>query len=135
MDAKRIVLSFCEMYLEEPGIIMTVFSKDTDVDESAAVELLGNLLKLAQGEPHGLIYDFNKKNIIIREITRKISSVRDERTSKLICRAFIASSLQNKLESKHFIQAGKPQAETNYFSTKEEALDWVRSKMENFRKN
>jgi hypothetical protein len=135
MDAKRIVLSFCEMYLEEPGIIMTVFSKDTDADETVAVEILSNLIKLSQGEPHCLIYDFNNKNVIIREITRKISSVRDERTSKLICRAFIASSLQNKLESKHFIQAGKPQAETNYFATKEEALIWVRKKMENFSKN
>jgi hypothetical protein len=126
-------LGYCDLSVKEEGILYILFKEDTDIDEAVAVELLGNLLKLAGGKPHALVYDFNKKNIIIREISRKMSGVRDTRTSNLVCRAFIASSLQNKLESKHYIQSGKPSAETHYFSKKEDALKWAREKLSEYK--
>jgi hypothetical protein len=125
-------LGYCNIYFEQPHLVMVKFTKDTDVDEPVAVEILSALIKLTKGEPHALIYDFNKKNIIIREISRKISGVRDERTANLVCRAFIAPSLQNKLESKHYIQSGKPAAHTNYFNKKTEAIAWAREKVASF---
>lgn len=127
-------LGYCEITVLEPGILNILFRKDTDLDEPVAVEMLTGILKLTGGEPHGLIYDFNKKNIVIREIARKLSGVRDARTSKMICRAFVVHSLQNKLESKHYIQSGKPSAETKYFNKKDEALAWVRSCLKEFEK-
>lgn len=125
-------LGYCEIFFEEPQVIVIRFKQDTDLDEPVAVEILSHLLKLSRGQPHALIYDLNKKNVIIREISRKLSGVRDERTSKLVCRALIAPSLQNKLESKHYIQSGRPSAETNYFADKESALEWVREKIKAF---
>ncbi len=135
MTIPSVDLSYCELSICEPGIVYIFFKTDTDIDEAVGIEILSNIISLTKGEPHALVYDMNKKNIIIREITRKISGVRDARTSNLICRAFIAGSLQNRLESKHYIQNGKPSAETKYFTEKNEALEWIRAKIKEFRRN
>jgi hypothetical protein len=135
MNTSTVNLDFCEISVAEPGIILILFKKDTDLDESAAVQLLSALVPLTQGEPHALVYDMNKKDIIIREITRKISGVRDARTSNLICRAIVAGTLQNRLEAKHYIQSGKPSAETKYFNYPEDALKWAREQLKQFKLN
>ncbi|MEO8761702.1 MAG: hypothetical protein ABI388_09700, partial [Bacteroidia bacterium] len=58
-------------------VIEVFFTRDAEVDEKIAIEILTRIIELTEGGPHALLYDFNKRNVILSDITRKISGVRN----------------------------------------------------------
>ena len=41
-------------------VIEIFFAKDAEIDERMAIELLDKLYTLSEGQPHALLYNFNK---------------------------------------------------------------------------
>ncbi|MFI5149111.1 MAG: hypothetical protein ACHQRM_05210 [Bacteroidia bacterium] len=131
---KRIIaVSLANVYLIEEKIIAIVFTRDGELDETCAIDILKAILELAEGGPHALYYDFNNHNILLTNIAKKLASVRNELDSNLIARAFRSRNLMNQIEANHFIQYSKPLAETRVFQGEAEALQWLRIKIRAFR--
>jgi hypothetical protein len=113
-------------------VIEIFFIKDAEIDEKMAIELLDKLYKLSSGQPHALLYDFNKRNVIIADIARKMSGIRNYNNANLISRAMVSQNMVSGLESSHYINYDKPEAETKHFKNKEKALTWLNEKVEAF---
>ena len=110
-------------------VIEISFSKDGEIDERMALEILTIIVKLSDGGSHALLYDFNKKNVIISEIARKLSGVRNYNNANLISRAMVTQSMASNIESSHYVQSTKPEAETKVFNDREKALSWLNAKV------
>jgi hypothetical protein len=113
-------------------VIEIFFIRDAEIDEKMAIELLDKLYTLSEGQPHALLYNFNKRNVIISNIARKLSGIRNYNNANLISRAMVSQNMVSGLESAHYINYDKPDAETKLFKSKEEALEWLNEKVEAF---
>jgi hypothetical protein len=133
VKTKIITVSIADVFLLEEKIIGIRFTKDGELDELVAIDILRAVLVLAEGKPHAIYYDFNKYNILLSNIAKKLASVRNDLDSNLIARAFLSRTLMNQIEANHFIQYSKPLAETRVFQEEEEALSWLRARIHAFR--
>lgn len=113
-------------------VIEFIFDKDIEIDQQASIEILSLIMNLSEGKPHALLYNFNQQNIILSEIARKFSGVRNYRNSNLVARAIVTQSLSSSLEAKHYISNVNPAADTMVFKTKEEAVEWLHQRAEIF---
>ena len=113
-------------------VIEIFFLQDAEIDEKVALEILTQIVSLSAGGPHALLYNFNKKNVLLSEIARKLSGVRNYNNVNLISRAMVAQNMVSGIESSHYINHDKPSAETKFFTNREEALNWLNVKVENF---
>jgi len=113
-------------------IIEVFFSKDAEIDERMSIELLDKLYALSKGQPHALLYNFNKRNVIIPDIARKLSGRRNYNNANLISRAMVSQNIVSGIESAHYINYDKPDAETKLFNSKDKALVWLNQKVEAF---
>jgi hypothetical protein len=123
---KPISTSIADVTILEEGIILIQFTKDAELDEPCAIEILHAILNLTAGKPHTLLYDLNTKSVLFSNIAKKLASLRNQKESKLMARAFLTSTLQNDMEAGHFIHYSKPESETRIFHIREEALAWLR---------
>jgi len=130
---KIIPVSIADVFLLEDKIVGVRFTKDGELNEAVAIDILKAVLDLAEGKPHAIYYDFNKYNVLLSNIAKKLASVRNDLDSNLIARAFLSRNLMNQIEANHFIQYSKPLAETKVFQTEDEALTWLRSKIHAFK--
>ena len=113
-------------------VIEIFFIRDAEIDEKMSIELLDKLLTLSKGQPHALLYNFNKRNVIISNIARKLSGIRNYNNANLISRAMVSQNMVSSLESAHYINYDKPDAETKLFNNKDKALVWLNQKVEAF---
>ncbi len=115
-------------------VIEISFIKDGEIDEKMALDILSKIVELSGGGPHALLYNFNKKNVILSEIAKKLSGVRNYKNVNLISRAMVSQNMVSNIESSHYIQNTKPQAETRLFKDREEALIWLNEKVKAYLK-
>lgn len=113
-------------------VIEVFFTRDAEVDEKIAIEILTRIIELTEGGPHALLYDFNKRNVILSDITRKISGVRNYNNANLISRAFVSQTMTGNMEASFYINHERPLAETKLFNNKEKAMEWLNQKVEAF---
>jgi len=113
-------------------VIEIFFARDAEVDEKLALEILSNIIFLSRGGPHALLYNFNKRNVIIADIAQRLSGVRNYNNANLISRAMFAQNMVSGMESSHYINYSKPEAETKLFDNKDKALAWLNQKVETF---
>ncbi|HXU25793.1 MAG TPA: hypothetical protein VN698_01070 [Bacteroidia bacterium] len=113
-------------------VIEIFFIRDAEIDEKMSIELLDKLLTISKGQPHALLYNFNKRNVIIPDIARKLSGRRNYNNANLISRAMVSQNMVSGLESSHYINYDKPDAETKLFNSKDKALAWLNEKVEAF---
>jgi hypothetical protein len=125
---KSVSTSLATLRLEEDRIIRILFVQDGDLNEAAAIEILGGIIKLSEGKPQALLYDFNQRSVLLSNIAKRLASARNEQDSNLLARAFLTYNLQNNIEATHFIQYNKPLCETRIFQKEELALAWLRQK-------
>jgi hypothetical protein len=111
-------------------IIEFCFDRDLEVDQQMSVEVLGIIMELSEGKPHALLYNFNKQNVILSEIARKLSGVRSYRNAQLTARAVVTQSFSSSLEATHYIQHVLPSTETSLFQKREDAIEWLQKKSE-----
>ncbi|HXC04000.1 MAG TPA: hypothetical protein VNZ86_04560 [Bacteroidia bacterium] len=133
MEQKIIPVSIANVFLWEEQLIGIRFTRDGELDEKAAIDILKAVLDLSAGKPHAIYYDFNNYNILLSNIAKKLASVRNDLDSNLIARAFLSRNLMNQIEANHFIQHSKPLAETRVFQSEKEALKWLRAKIHDFK--
>ena len=74
-------------------IIEVFFARDAEIDEKLALEILSNIVLLSDGGPHALLYNFNKRNVIIADIAQRLSGVRNYNNANLISRAMVAQNM------------------------------------------
>lgn len=113
-------------------IIEFSFNKDVEIDHALSVEALGIIVALAEEKPHAILYNFNKQNIILSEIARKLSGARNFSNAQMIARAIVTQSMSSSLESMHYIKNTNPAADTMIFETKEGAVSWLNEKAKQF---
>ena len=113
-------------------IIEIFFVRDAEIDEKMSIEILNEIILLSGGGPHALLYNFNKKNVLLSDIARKLSGVRNYNNVNLISRAMVTQNMVSGIESSHYINHDKPEAETKLFNTKEKAMVWLNQKVESF---
>ena len=109
-------------------IIEISFIRDGEIDEKMALDILSKIVTLSEGGSHALLYDFNKRNVVLSDIAKKLSGVRNYNNVNLISRAMVTQSMVSNIESSHYIQNTKPEAETKVFKDREEALTWLYAK-------
>ena len=114
-------------------IIEFYFEKDVEIDQQLSVEILGIIMQLAEGGPHSLLYNFNRQNIILSDIARKLSGARDYSNSMLLARAIVTQSMASSLEVSHYIKIDRPAADTLIFDNKEKAVNWLTEKAMKYR--
>jgi len=115
-------------------IIEFYFDKDVEIDQELSVEILGHIMSLSAGKPHALLYNFNKQNILLSEIARKLSGARNYSNAQMIARAIVTQSLSSSLETKHYIKNTNPAADTRVFETREAAIEWLNEKTKELEK-
>ena len=115
-------------------VIEISFIKDDEINEKMALDILSKIVELSNGGPHALLYNFNKHNVILSEIAKKLSGVRSFNNVNLISRAMVSQNMVSNIESSHYIQNTKPQAETKLFKDREEALAWLNEKVKAYLK-
>jgi len=113
-------------------VIEIFFIRDSEIDEKMALDILSKIVELSAGGPHALLYDFNKKNVLLSDIAKKLSGVRNYNNVNLISRAMVTQSIVSNIESSHYVQNTKPEAETKVFDDREKALTWLNIKIETF---
>ncbi|HTA63099.1 MAG TPA: hypothetical protein VK835_11615 [Bacteroidia bacterium] len=113
-------------------VIEVFFSKDAEVGEKMSIELMDKLYTLSGGQSHALLYNFNKRNVIISDIARKLSVHRNYNNVHLISRAIVSQNMASGIESAHYINYDKPDAETKLFNSKDKAFVWLNEKVEAF---
>jgi hypothetical protein len=113
-------------------VIEIFFIRDSEIDEKMALDILSKIVELSAGGPHALLYDFNKKNVLLSDIAKKLSGVRNYNNVNLISRAMVTQSMVSNIESSHYVQNTKPEAETKVFDDREKALTWLNIKIETF---
>ncbi len=113
-------------------VIEIFFTRDAEIDQVMAIEILHEIINLSQGQPHALLYNFNKKNVLLSDIARKLSGVRNYNNANLISRAMVTQTMVGGIESTYYINHDKPEAETKLFNEKEKALEWLNEKVEAF---
>jgi hypothetical protein len=121
-----------DMKLLNKYVIEINFKKDIEIDQKIATDILAGVMKLSGGGPHALLYDFGKQNIIISDVARKLSSVRNYNNANLISRATVSQTMTSNMEVSFYINHDKPQSETKFFDSKEKALIWLNQKVESF---
>lgn len=120
-----IVTPMADLMIMPGNIICVKFTHDGEIDEPHGVEILSATVQLADSKAHTVLYDFNKKNILMRNIAKQFAAVRNEHESHLYGRAFLIYNLQNEIEARHFINYNKPLVETRIFKEKKAAAAWL----------
>ncbi len=95
-------------------VIEVFFTRDAEIDEKLALEILSDIIVLSKSGPHALLYNFNKRNVIIADIAQRLSGVRNYNNANLISRAMVAQNMVSSMESSHYINYSKPEAETKH---------------------
>ncbi len=113
-------------------IVEFSFEKDIEIDERMSIEILSIIQDLTFGKNHALLYNFNKCNVLLSEIARKVSGVRNYNNSHLIARALVSQSFTSNLESNYYIKNNKPSAETLLFQDRNKAIEWLTEKANHF---
>ncbi|HEV7230889.1 MAG TPA: hypothetical protein VGO45_06150 [Bacteroidia bacterium] len=121
----KISTPMADLSILNGNLIYILFTHDGEIDEPHGVEILSATVQLADSKPHTVLYDFNKKNILLRNIAKQFAAVRNEHESHIYGRAFLTYTLQNEIEAKHFINYNKPLCETRIFKEKQLAMDWL----------
>ena len=106
-------------------VIEFYFDRDVEIDQALSIEILGIIMVLSEGKAHALLYNFNRQNIILSEIARKLSGARNYSNAQMIARAVVTQSLTSSLETAHYIKNTNPAADTRIFDAREKALDWL----------
>lgn len=106
-------------------VIEISFVRDAEIDENMALDILTKIITISEGGPHALLYNFNKKNVVLSDIAKKLSGVRNYNNVNLISRAMVTQSMVSNIESSHYIQNTRPEAETKVFNDREKALAWL----------
>ena len=113
-------------------IIEIYFDKDGEIDQVMAIDILNKIITLSLGDPHALLYNFNDKNVLLSDIAKKLSGVRNYNNANLISRAMFSKNIVSNMESTHYIKNAHPQAETRLFNDREKALTWLNVKVKAF---
>lgn len=106
-------------------VIEFYFEKDAEIDQALSIEILGIIMVLSEGKPHALLYNFNKQNILLSEIARKLSGARSFSNARMIARAVVTQSMTSSLETTHYINNTNPAADTRIFNERDKAVKWL----------
>ena len=124
--------SWGNMALLNEHVIEIFFTKDAEIDQKVAIDILTGIMALTGGRPHAMLYNFGKHHVIFSDVARKISGVRNYNNANLISRAMVSQTMTRNMEISFYINHDKPQAETKFFDSKEKAFAWLNQKVETF---
>jgi hypothetical protein len=114
-------------YLAE-GILVTRLIEGSEITLDNSVENFQKAMTLTGGKRYAAFTDARATVTISKEAMAFGSS--EEANKMLIAQAILISSLANRLMGNFMIKFHKPKSPTKLFSDEEEAMSWLREKLE-----
>lgn len=131
-DAIEIVnIGMAEVFYIRPGIVCVKAIRDGEITTEVAYKIIRAIRRLTVGLPYALLYDMNKKTVLLSAGAKRLAARKDILNTLMIARALVAHNLVNKLEMSHFIKATPIEVPTQAFANLSLACDWI-EKMQAF---
>ena len=118
-------LPFASVNLINENTVHVVFQDLAEIDLEEAKELKESILAHTTGQKYILILDSAKQRIDISHAARDLLVQDDELNKDIICQAYIAKSMANKLIFHFFINFHKPEVPVQVFDSLNEAKAWI----------
>ena len=118
-------LPFASVNLINENTVHVVFQDMAEIDLEEAKELKESILKHTTGLKYILILDSGKERIDISHDARDFIVQDQELNKNIICQAYVAKSMSNKLIFHFFINFHKPGVPVQVFDDLTEANAWI----------
>lgn len=118
-------LPFASVNLINENTVHVVFQDMAEIDLEEVKELKESILKHTTGLKYILILDSGKKRIDISHDARDLLVQDEELNKDIICQAYVAKSMANKLIFHFFINFHKPDVPVQVFDDLSEAKAWI----------
>lgn len=119
-------ISFASATLLPENTVHVKFNDLAEVDIEEARTLKDLILKLSAGSKYVLILDSGKERIDISHEARDFLVQDEELNKDIVCQAYVARSMANKLIFHFFINFHKPDFPVQVFDDLSEAQKWIK---------
>lgn len=121
--------SKCIIKLISPTIVENKIIDGCDINLIDLTEIRNINLKLTNGKPYVVLLDAGEYTSITTE-AREISAT-ENFSKNLIAKAFVISSIPQRIVGNFYIKVNKPFASTKLFTSKEKAIEWLNDELKN----
>ncbi|MCB0400930.1 MAG: STAS/SEC14 domain-containing protein [Flavobacteriales bacterium] len=109
------------------GILHITLKQDADIDVEHVEELIKMRVKLQGGKPYPVLADIRKLWLVSKKARER--AAQKEMTDLNVAMAILTSSLTSRMLANFFIRINRPSTPTRMFTSKEEALTWLRQQI------
>ena len=120
-------LHFADVRKVRDNIIQVSFKDLAEIEKKDAKELKDSILQLSQNHPYVLVLNGDKKRIVFSHDAREYLVQDQSLNEHIICEAYVAKSMSNKLIFHFFINFHKPSYPVQVFEELTEAYKWINS--------
>lgn len=120
-------LHFADVRRVRENIIQVSFKDLAEIEEIDARLLKESILELSEDHPYVLILNGDKKRIDFSREAKEFLTQDEKLNQNIICEAYVAKSMSNKLIFHFFINFYKPNFPVQVFDELSEAYKWVES--------
>ncbi len=122
-------LHFASVETIKENIIHVSFFDLAEIDIEDAKALKQEILRLSGANNYVLVLDSGKQRIDISHAARDFLVSDQQLNEKIICQAYVAKSMSNKLIFHFFINFHKPDFPVQVFDSSPDALKWIEKEM------
>lgn len=122
---QAIDLHFADVRKIKENIIQVSFKDLAEIEKIEAMELKRSILDLSENLPYMLIMNGDKKRIEFSHEAREFLVQDQKLNHKIICEAYVAKSMSNKLIFHFFINFHKPIYPVRVFDEILDAYSWI----------
>ncbi len=116
-----------DMWYDENSQVLFLVFKD-DFVKSDVEKMYNNIMEMLKDKPHRqLLVEMSSKNKVENRETRELTN--EALTKAAISEvAFVGGSAANRMIAKVLIKTGAIKTDGDFFKTRENAIDWLKSK-------
>lgn len=124
-NIKEIEVPSARIMIREDGIMHVHIKTSTSFEIENSLEIFSAREILAEGKRYPILYTSEYRFVTPSKEVKEYISTSNQRTALVVADAFVIGSFSQRLAAKIYLKLNKPSVPTEFFSTQEEAIQWL----------
>lgn len=125
-NIKEIEVPSARIMIREDGIMHVHIKISTSFEIENSMEIVEAREKLAEGKALPILYTSQYRFVTPSKEVKEYISSSNQRKALVVADAFVIGSFSQRLAAKIYLKLNKPSVPTAFFSSEEEAIEWLR---------
>lgn len=111
--------------IREDGIMHIHIKTSASFEIENSIEIVEAREQLAGGKKFPILYTSEYRFVTPSKEVKEYISTSNQRTALVVADAFVIGSFSQRLAAKIYLKLNKPSIPTEFFSTQEDAIEWL----------